>query len=68
MFLGHFVIIDASDPLRLCQYQYLAKIPPYFFHSFALQVCFGYPGFLSAGMFRTIFKIDRTASQTISRN
>jgi len=38
------------------------------FHSFALLVSFGYPGFLSAGMFRSIFKIDLTASQMNSRN
>lgn len=38
------------------------------FHSFALEVSLGYPGFLRAGMFRTIFKVDRTASQIISRN
>ncbi len=39
-----------------------------FFHSFALLVFFGYPGFLSAGMVRTIFKVDRTASQMNSRD
>ncbi len=39
-----------------------------FFHSFAFLVSFGYPGYLNAGMVRTIFKVDRTASQIISRN
>ncbi len=39
-----------------------------FFHSFALQVPFGYPGYLNAGMVRTIFKVDSTTSQIISRN
>lgn len=38
------------------------------FHSFALPVSFGYPGFLSAGTVLTIFKVDRTASQINSRN
>ena len=34
-----------------------------FIESFALLVSSGYPGFLSAGMVHTIFKVDRTASQ-----
>lgn len=38
------------------------------FHSFALLPPFGYPGFRSAELFRTVFKVDRTASQIISQN
>lgn len=38
------------------------------FHFFALLPPFGYPGFRSAELFRMAFKVDRTASQIISRN